>query len=311
MFIEIIRKIEQYDTIIIHRHVRPDPDALGAQLGLQKAIQKQYPNKLVYAVGEEEESLRFLGEMDDINDQTYHQALVIVCDTANTVRISDQRYEQGACLIKIDHHPNDEPYGDLYWVDPSFSSTCEMLVQWMIDHEWKFDQEIARLLYAGIVGDTGRFRYDNTSADTLRRTSVLLEQPFDRNAFYSEFHKKDERMLRLEGYILQHFTIIEECVGVMNLTKETLQAFKVTANESSQFVNIFSDVEGLKTWVFFVEEDDRIRVRLRSKGPIINQVAAEHHGGGHPKAAGAIANSWDETNVIVNKLVELSKKASN
>lgn len=311
MINEIIRKIEQFDKIVIHRHVRPDPDALGSQLGLLKAIQKQYTNKKVYAVGEQEDSLRFLGEMDEVNEQMYDGALVIVCDTANKERISDQRYEQGACLVKIDHHPNDEPYGDVYWVDPTFSSTCEMLVQLMIDCNWKFDPEIARLFYAGIVGDTGRFRYDNTTAETLRRTSVLLEQPFDRNEFYAQLHKKDIRMLRLEGYILQHFHVIEECVGVMKITKETLQDFQVTANESSQFVNVFSDVEGLMTWVFFVEEDEQIRVRIRSKGPVINQIAAEHHGGGHPKAAGANAYSWDEADLIVNKLVDISKKASN
>ncbi|GAE30104.1 DHH family phosphoesterase [Halalkalibacter hemicellulosilyticus] len=306
---EIKSKIEKYETIIIHRHVRPDPDAIGAQIGLKKAIQNQYPEKYVYAVGEEEESLRFLGEMDKVEDDMYEGAAVIVCDTANVERISDSRFKRGSYLIKIDHHPNEEPYGDIDWVDPTYSSTCEMIVEWMLQQNWEFDQEIAKLLYAGIVGDTGRFRFDNTTSDTLRRTSVLLEYPFDRNEFYSQLHKKDLRMLRLEGYILQNFKVIEGCVGAMYLTKDILKSFEVTSNESSQFVNLFSDVEGLKTWVFFVEEEDRIRVRLRSKGPTINDIAVDHHGGGHPKASGATAFSWDETDEILEKLIRVSRSS--
>ncbi|KHF37755.1 DHH family phosphoesterase [Halalkalibacter okhensis] len=310
MIKQIQEKINQYETIIIHRHERPDPDALGSQLGLAEVIKDRFPNKRVFVVGEEEPSLVFLGEMDHISDQEYNQALVIVCDTANTERIDDKRYDLGACLIKIDHHPNEEPYGDLVWVDTTFSSTSEMIVEFIEQGKtagYKLNSTSALLLYAGIVGDTGRFRYTNTSPETLQRASLLVKQPFDQNAFYSNLHKKDLKITRLQGYVLQHFSILEETVGVMRLTKEDLERFNVTSTESSQLVNTFSDVEGLKVWVFFVEDGEKIRVRLRSKGPVINTIATEHSGGGHPMAAGATAYSWDETEEIVKKLVEVCK----
>lgn len=307
MIKNILDAIERFETIIIHRHERPDPDAIGSQLGLAQVIREQYPSKNVYAVGEAEPSLAFLGEMDVISDEQYTGALVIVCDTANTERISDQRYDQGAALIKIDHHPNDEPYGDIVWVETSYSSTSEMIVEFTVKGQnlgYALSSESALLLYAGIVGDTGRFRYSNTSADTLRRTSLLVEQRFDQNAFYSELHKKDLKMTRLQGYVLQHFEIKEGHLGIMRLTKDILKQFDVTSNESSQLVNTFSDVEGLKIWVFFVEEEDKIRVRLRSKGPVINTIATQHGGGGHPMASGATAYSWEETEEIIEKLLE-------
>ncbi|MBP3949754.1 DHH family phosphoesterase [Bacillus suaedae] len=296
--------IEQYEKIIIHRHERPDPDALGSQLGLAQVLREHYPEKVIYVVGEEEPSLTFLGRMQEVGDHEYAEALVIVCDTANTDRISDKRYSNGGALIKIDHHPNEEAYGDLSWVDTSFSSTSEMIVQFIMTTQMAISSESALLLYAGIVGDTGRFRYTNTTPATLKRASLLIGQGFDQNAFYSNLHKKELKITRLEGYILQHFVVLEECVGVIRLTKEILTTFGVTSAESSQLVNAFSDVEGLLTWVFFVEENDKIRVRLRSKGPVINTIAAQHHGGGHPMAAGATAYSWAETEEIILKLIK-------
>ncbi|GAE34126.1 DHH family phosphoesterase [Halalkalibacter akibai] len=306
----IQEKIKEYQTIIIHRHERPDPDALGSQLGLAQLIKELYPEKKVRVVGEEEPSLVFLGNMEQVSDLDYENALVIVCDTANTPRVDDKRFNNGAFLVKIDHHPNEEPYGDLVWVDPSFSSTSEMIVEFVIQggkHGYSLSPESALLLYAGIVGDTGRFLYDNTTPDTLRRTSLLIEQNFDQTKFYSNLHKKELKMTRLQGYVLQHFSIISEVVGVMKITKDDLEQFQVSSSESSQLVNAFSDVEGLKAWVFFVEDTDKIRVRIRSKGPVINKIAAEHDGGGHPRAAGATAYSWDETEEIIAKLVDACK----
>src|SRR5699024_10796879 len=108
---QIIQAIKQYETIIIHRHVRPDPDANGSQGALQAMIKHSFPGKKVFVVGETpDETLHFLNDMDYIKDDLYNDALVIVCDTANTERISDDRYELGDKLIKIDHHPNKDPY---------------------------------------------------------------------------------------------------------------------------------------------------------------------------------------------------------
>src|SRR5699024_3703609 len=126
---EIIQSIQQYETIIIHRHVRPDPDAYGSQVGLKEVLKETYPEKEIYAVGYEDSSLHFLTRMDVIKDEKYRGALVIVCDTANTARICDGRYKLGEKLIKIDHHPNNDNYGDVKWVDTTASSTSELIYE--------------------------------------------------------------------------------------------------------------------------------------------------------------------------------------
>ena len=163
---EIMATIKKYETIMIHRHQRPDPDAIGSQVGLAEILRASFPEKQIYQVGGPVEGLEFLATMNEVTDAQYRGALVIVTDTANSPRISDERYNLGDQLIKIDHHPNDEPYGDLVWVNTEASSCSEIIADFYHHHqdELVMPDEAARLLYAGIVGDTGRFLYPATTA---------------------------------------------------------------------------------------------------------------------------------------------------
>ncbi|MFC5794363.1 bifunctional oligoribonuclease/PAP phosphatase NrnA [Thalassorhabdus alkalitolerans] len=302
---EIIEMINMYNKIIIHRHESPDPDALGSQGGLARLLKDTFPEKEVYVTGEEEPSLTFLLKMDTVEEKTYQGSLVIVCDTANQERISDKRYNLGDKIIKIDHHPNDEPYGDIVWVDTSASSTSEMITELFMEvqDEWNLTEESARLLYAGIVGDTGRFRFPNTTAKTLQYTAELIKIDFDRTELYTKMYEKPENLVRFQGRVLQDFEMRKSGLGISYLPQSLLKECKVSLNESSAVVNSFSEVEGIKAWVFFVEnEDGSYRVRLRSKGPVINKVAAQFDGGGHPMAAGAKAKNTAETKEIISLL---------
>lgn len=304
---QILDAIESYEKIIIHRHVRPDPDALGSQGGLASLIQGTFPEKKVWVVGEEEPSLVFLNKMDEVSDEEYEGALVIVCDTANQPRISDDRYSRGKLLIKIDHHPNEDPYGDILWVDTNSSSVSEMIVDLYIhakERGYKLPDEGAFLLYAGIVGDTGRFMYSNTTERTFQYAGELLKHGFDTGSLYNELYKTEQHIARLNGHVLQHFEVSENGAGWIKLSNETIVSYGVTPSEASQLVNSFSNVAGLKAWVFFIEEKDQIRVRLRSKGPVVNSIAARYNGGGHAMAAGATVYTWEEAEKVLKELEE-------
>ena len=301
---EIIKKIEEYSTIIIHRHINPDPDALGSQGGLQKIIQASFPEKKVYVVGEEVESLLFLNRMDQISDEVYNDALVIVCDTANIPRISDERFKLGSYIIKIDHHPDREPFGDLSWVDTTYSSTSEMIMDLYLKHQdtLTLNQEAARLLYAGIIGDTGRFLYDNTTSRTMRYASKLLEWDIEPQEIYNNLYKMDRNTARLQGYVLFNYEVTKEGVAYFKMTKEILDEFGVDKTSAANLVNVLSNIEGNKVWVFFIEYPEEIRVRIRSAKTPINEVAYQFNGGGHPLASGATIYSWDEMDNLINAL---------
>jgi bifunctional oligoribonuclease and PAP phosphatase NrnA len=308
MIDKIIETIKEYQTIIVHRHVRPDPDAYGSQGGLVEILKASFPEKDIYAVGKEEPTLHYLRRLDHIDDSVFKGALIIVCDTANSARICDERYELGDKLIKIDHHPNEDPYGDLLWVDTDASSVSEMiylLYKNGKEQGLKMTDEAARLLYGGIVGDTGRFLYPSTSQRTFDVAGELIRYDFDRNELYNKMYESDPQVLKLQGYVLQNFEMLENNAGCMTITNEILKQFNLVPAEASLLVSTLGNVKGIKAWVFFIEEPDQIRVRFRSKGPVINTLAKKYNGGGHPLAAGASIFDWKQKEEIVKALIEI------
>lgn len=309
---EILQTIQRYQTIIIHRHQRPDPDALGSQVGLAEILRNSFPDKTIYQVGGPVEGLDYLAQMETVTDDDYQGALVIVTDTANAPRVSDQRYDKGAKLIKIDHHPNDEPYGDIVWVNTQASSCSEMIAAFWSDHQeiLKMNKEAARLLYAGIVGDTGRFLYPATTATTLRLAADLLDFGFDAPKINRQIDQISSSVARLSGYVYEHLEVDEIGAGKVILSQELQQSFSVVDSETSAIVSLPGKIEDVLAWAIFVEQPEGYyRVRMRSKGPVINEIAKRHHGGGHPLASGANAADLEEVAVIYQEIQEAIRQA--
>jgi len=314
MIEQILTAIKQYETIIVHRHIRPDPDAYGSQGGLTAILKESFPEKKIYAVGQEEATLNFLRRLDVIEDEVYKGALVIVCDTANQERIDDHRYTLGDKLIKIDHHPNMEPYGDLLWVDTNASSCSEMIYEFYLkgkESGLKMNDEAARLLFAGIVGDTGRFLFPSSTEKTFAYAGELIHYNFSRTELFDRMYELDPKIIKLQGYILQNFVLQPNGVASVEITKDLLKEYDARPAEASLLVGSLGEVKGIKAWVFFIEEDNQIRVRLRSKGPVINVVARKFNGGGHPLASGATIYSWDEVEQVVTELGKVCEAYSN
>ncbi|HGW2852965.1 TPA: bifunctional oligoribonuclease/PAP phosphatase NrnA [Enterococcus faecalis] len=302
---EIMAAIRQYETIIIHRHQRPDPDAIGSQVGLAELLRASFPEKNIYQVGGPVEGLEFLAEMDVITDDVYRGALVIVTDTANTPRISDARFSLGDQLIKIDHHPNDEPYGDLVWVNTNASSCSEIIVDFWQQHlaELTMTDNAARLLYAGIVGDTGRFLYPSTSAHTLAVAAQLRTFNFNAADLNRELDQMPLKVAKLAGYIYQNLEIDANGAARVVLPQSILNSYDIVDSETAAIVSMPGKIEDVLSWAIFVEQPEGYyRVRLRSKGPIINTIAKKHHGGGHPLASGANARDVAEIEVIYQEI---------
>ncbi|PQE74238.1 DHH family phosphoesterase [Enterococcus faecium] len=305
---EIVDTIKKYDKIIIHRHLRPDPDALGSQVGLAELLRESFPEKEIRQVGETIEGLRFLAEMQEVEDVFYQGALVIVTDTANSPRISDQRYQLAEKLIKIDHHPNDDPYGDLVWVNTKASSCSEMIAEFalMFPESLKMNVKAARLLYAGIVGDTGRFLYPSTTSRTLEIASILRNYPFDASALNREIEQMPMKVAKLSGYLYQNIQVDENGAGRIILPQEILDKYGIDDSETASIVSLPGVIDEVLSWGIFVQQPSGYyRVRLRSKGPIINELAKRHHGGGHPLASGANAKDLAEVEEIYKEIQDI------
>ena len=288
IFQEIAEKIKAYPTIIIHRHQRPDPDALGSQAGLREVLRNNFPEKKVLATGIDEPSLAWITRMDQVTDSDYEGALVIVTDTANTPRIDDDRYTKGEYLIKIDHHPNEDAYGDLAYVDTEASSASEIITDFALNVGLELSDEAARLLYTGIVGDTGRFLYPATTSKTMEIASKLRQYDFDFAGLSRQIDSFSFKIAKLQGYVFEHLEVDENGAACVLLSQEVMQEFEVTEAETAAIVGTPGKIDSVQSWAIFVEQaDGSYRVRLRSKNVVINDIAKRHDGGGHPLASGA------------------------
>ncbi|MDE5977294.1 MAG: bifunctional oligoribonuclease/PAP phosphatase NrnA [Turicibacter sp.] len=307
MLKEIWSNIIAFDKIIIHRHISPDPDALGSQLGLAALIRGNYPNKVVKTVGFTEPSLAWMGTMDEVLDEEYEGALVLVMDTANSGRIDDGRYQSGAKCIKIDHHPVVEDYADLNYVSTEASATSEIIVDLFLAnqdlHDLKMPSEAAERLYTGIIADSGRFLYDSTTTRTLKAASFLYDCEIDRNKIHDLLYRRSLNIVQAQGYVLSQFEVSQAGVAHFKMSKEVQESYGLTTGTRSALVNTLANIEGITVWVcFFENEDGRIRANIRSNGPVINEVAAMFDGGGHPKASGAMVNTWDDCQSLLDEL---------
>lgn len=308
---EMMEQIQAFDRIIIHRHQRPDPDAIGSQVGLQRLLQRHFPDKQIQVVGVEEPTLTWLAQMDQVSDEDYQDALVIVTDTANKERIDDNRYQQGRYLIKIDHHPNDEPYGDLVWVDTQASSCSEMIVAFALEAGLQLDGDSARLLYAGIVGDTGRFLYPSTSAKTFEMVARLRQEDFDAASLNRQMDTITYPIAKLTGYVYDHLEVDEWGAARLTLSQDTLKSYGVTEAETAAIVGAPGRIASVESWAIFVQQaQGHYRVRLRSKRHPINQIAKAHEGGGHPLASGANSYSLEENDQIYKEIQEVLSHAA-
>ncbi len=311
IFQEILEKIKAYDTIIIHRHQRPDPDAIGSQAGLRALLRHNFPDKQILATGVDEPTLAWMTEMDAVADSDYEGALVIVTDTANRPRIDDERYDKGDFLIKIDHHPNEDVYGDIVYVDTQASSASEIITELALATGLTISDEAARLLYTGIVGDTGRFLYSATTSKTMEIAAKLREFDFDFAAISREMDSFSFKVAKLQGYVFDHLEVDENGAARVTLTKEVLNRFEVTDAETAAIVGTPGKIDVVQSWAIFVEQSDgTYRVRLRSKTVVINEIAKRHDGGGHPLASGANSYSLEENDQIYQEIKQVVAHAS-
>lgn len=305
MFESIISLIEKYDTIIIHRHSKPDGDAIGSQIGLKKLIAENYPEKRVLAVGDAAGRYAFVKDStpDEVSDADYEGALAIILDTAASPLISDTRYNLAAETARIDHHIFCEKIADAEVVDTSYESCCGLMVSLALEAGWKISDDAASAIYTGMVTDSGRFRYDSTKPETMRRAAVLLEVGIDTSEIYRNLYADDFSYIRLRAQFVLKVKFTEKNVAYIYTTAEELCECGVdTFTISRGMVGVMGEIRGVDVWANFTETDDGILCELRSSKYNINRTAVKYGGGGHEKASGCTLKSYEEAMALLSDL---------
>lgn len=305
MFEKIIDAIKEFDTIIIHRHQKPDGDALGSQIGLREIIKENFPEKTVYAVGDGSARYGFMegSEMDEIPDSVYENALAIVLDTSAHALISDDRYKTAKKTARLDHHIFCEEICDIEVTDTSYESCCGLVTEFAIENGLKLSPLAAKSLYTGMVTDSGRFRYDSTNANTFRLASHLMEAEFDTNEIFGQLYADDFSFIRLRAQFVLKIQFTDKNVAYIYTTKEEAATYDAdTFTISRAMVGTMGDIKGVNVWVNFTETEGCVLAELRSNKYNINPIAVKYGGGGHAKASGATLKNRDEAMQMLNDL---------
>ena len=310
---EIFNAIKRYDKIVISRHIRPDGDCVGATIGLKEMLKDSFPNKDIRLINSDYvKYLEFLGKEDEqVEEDYYSDALVIVVDTSSGERCSNKLYNKGKEIIKIDHHIEKDIYGTISWVEDEKAAACEMIVEFynLFKDELVLSKKSASALFTGIVTDSGRFKFSSVTGDTFRTTSILLDKGIDIEEIYSHLSLKSKNEFEFQGYLIRKVKFTKENVAYFVITQRMQKKFGLLPEEASAQISLIEGIKGSFIWLAFIENPDgKYRVRIRSRYVPINTVAEKHSGGGHERASGATANNKKEIKQMLNEFDEVAKR---
>ncbi len=303
MFKKIYKKIKAYDTIVIARHIGVDPDAMASQIALRDAILATFPKKKVYAIGNGTSRFHYIGSLDKL--EKVENALLIVVDTPDQKRVDSADFSQFSYKIKIDHHPYVETFCDLEYIDDTACSACEIIMQLLEETPLVCDKNIAGTLFMGLISDSNRFLISSVTDKTFAIVSRYLKKyHFSMPELYEKVYLRPLNEVRLQGYISENLTVTENGVGYIQITEDILNKYHVDSASSGNMANNFNYIEEVLVWVMITEDvkNDRIRLNIRSRGPIVNKVAERYHGGGHKLASGAKVATFEEAMLLVHDL---------
>ncbi|HEY4537121.1 MAG TPA: bifunctional oligoribonuclease/PAP phosphatase NrnA [Erysipelothrix sp.] len=301
-FIEIV---EKYETIALFRHQNPDGDALGSQVGLALWLKKNYPKKTVYMLGSDDHNFHIFPKMDQVDD--LGDFLAIVLDTANRERIDDERYQLAQEIIKIDHHPVVDKYGDLRIVDSTRGSCCEIVADMLqtVD-EYSFDEEIASKLLAGILTDTIRFSIETTSSKTLRTAAFLIDCGANITKLNQELFTRSKRFFELRRELSQKVQWVDK-LAYIYLSQKDLAEIGLDEREAKIFISIMADIREVEIWLMIIESEERgYTGSIRSRNITINTIAQEFNGGGHRLASGVSDLTKEQVETLIDTLAKAS-----
>ena len=296
--------IEEFNQLIIYRHVNPDLDAFGSQLGLYWTLKETFPQKNIVLAGDMNSDLLDLYPTFDVGNIQKGMTLGIVLDTANRERIDG---DISICdkILKIDHHIVVDSYGDVN-IEKEEASSCSEIVTLLLKEERvRLPLEAANALYLGIIGDSNRFLYSSTSSSTFVAAAYLLDAGIHIEKLYQKLYMKNHIDLEVTKFIYNHYQYDDQ-VAWYYLSSEDLNQLHISRDQGSQYVNTLANYEEFKIWMAITQndKDHNYRVSIRSRDVAINEIANEFRGGGHAFASGATLESLDELKKLVGKLKE-------
>lgn len=309
-FYQLRSLIERYDSIVIFRHIRPDGDAAGSQLGLRSFLRDNFTEKKVLAAGMEVyDRYPFV---DDVSDKMIKESLAIVVDTSNRERIDDQRFLLAKKIVKIDHHPIVDQYGDLNYVKVEAAAACQFITEIITDEAFKdtfISKQTAEYLYSGLLTDTLGLRVASVTAETIKTAYILSTKGID-------VYELNRRMFDVHRDIfdfcsyMRNKVIHDNGLAYAIIDNSDLEHCHISGSVARNYVSELGGVIEHKIWCLFTQAPDgSFDGSLRSQKPYpVNQIAAAHNGGGHANASGVKKLSLADIKAMLEELKKVISK---
>ncbi|AVP49636.1 DHH family phosphoesterase [Williamsoniiplasma luminosum] len=301
----ISKKISEYDNIVIVKHQLPDWDAQGSAMGLAHLIEENWINKNIYIPGARLNDDQNFAKNFDQN--TLSKALVITVDTGNSSRLDFDQWNQGAEIIKIDHHIPVENYGNYNIVDVEAVAAAQVIGMWAIMMKLKISKEAAENIYTGISTDSGRFLFDRTSPETMEVAKTLLMAGADLNKINKFLYVGSLKQRQWTNYAFGKMQLTKSGIAHIILEEKDYKKFDLSYDEVKSALSTMAGLNEIKIWFAVIEWEGIYKVSLRSRDYDVNSVAINYNGGGHKLASGAKLKDLNEVKKLIANLEKLLK----
>ena len=288
--------------ILAVTHERPDGDALGSMFGLRSYAREAGINVLCYVAEPVPATYRTFGPDDllsgtTIDPEEYDGILCLDCANEDRLalppRINIENVQISVC--NVDHHVDNTQYGDLVLVDPKAAATAEILCQTLRRGARPVSAEAATSLLLGLVMDTGGFRFNNTSTESMDCATWLMSQGADHSRVMHEmFFNEPIQLLRLKSKVIENLKFAcNDRLVYFFLTGDLLDSCGVRAEDTEDLIDFVRVVRGADITCRMQPDDGKVRFSLRSQNPDFPVIDIAHRfgGGGHMLAAGATAEN--------------------
>ena len=308
-FKKIYKLIRLYDEIVIVRHIGADPDAISSQIALRDSIKETFPSKKVYAVGTGVNKFKYIGTLDKIDESKLNNALLIVVDLPNISRIDGADITLYKDVIKIDHHPFEDKMGNVELVNTRASSAAEIIAELILNTRLKLTKKVAENLFIGIVSDSNRFLLSTTK--TLRIVAKLIDKGgINIQEVYPKLYERPLSEVKFKAFLAENLIVTENGFAYIKIGTEDIEKYQVDASTASNMINDFNYITGIKVWSFITynAKVKQYKINIRSRGPVINNVANKYRGGGHKFASGVKLEQEVDVDNLIKDLDNVCKE---
>ena len=324
---EINSLLRNPKNIVITIHRGPDADALGSALSLSGVLRKLNHNVTVispnnyasflYWMKGNNQVLIYKNNKEKSYQITNNADLIFLLDFNTLSRISEYSHvveNSSAFRILIDHHEEvDDNVANIIISDPKSCSTARLLFE-VIDqlgYKHLIDKDIAECIYAGIMTDTGSFKYPSTTEQTHHIASELIKLGANNSKVHELIYDNySENRIKLLGYCLNNKLQIFSDLNsaIISLTEKELKKFNFRKGDTEGVVNYALGIKGVIFAIFITEKEGVVKLSLRSKGELkVNEIAKKYfNGGGHANAAGGVSEL--SVHKTIEKVISILKE---